>query len=188
MTKIALFGTSADPPTAGHQSIIRWLSDHFNYVGIWAADNPYKNHQTSLDHRIAMLKLLIDNIDPPRHNIYLSKSLSHRRSLMSVGKAKEIWGNNVNYFLVIGSDLVKQIRQWYRIDELLAEVSILIIPRPGYAINESDLKALEEIGGKYEIAELNAPAVSSTAYRKHGNETVLIQPVQDYIHQEKLYA
>ncbi|MDJ0845721.1 nicotinate-nucleotide adenylyltransferase [Crocosphaera sp.] len=188
MTKIALFGTSADPPTAGHQSIIRWLSDHFDYVGIWASDNPYKEHQTSLEHRMAMLKLLIDNIDPPRHNIFLSKSLSHRRSLISVRKAKDRWGNKSTYFLVIGSDLIKQIRQWYRIDELLAEVSILIIPRPGYAINESDLKALKEIGGKCEIAELNAPAVSSTAYRKHGNENVLIKPIQDYIHQEKLYA
>lgn len=188
MTRIALFGTSADPPTEGHQSIVHWLSDHFDYVGIWASDNPYKEHQTSLDHRMAMLKLLIDNIDPPRHNIYLSKSLSHRRSLMSVGKAKDRWGNKATYFLVIGSDLIKQIRQWYRIDELLAEVSILIIPRPGYAINESDLKALEEIGGKCEIADLNAPAVSSTAYRKHGNKNVLIQSIQDYIHQEKLYA
>ena len=187
MTKIALFGTSADPPTAGHQSIICWLSNHFDYVGIWAADNPYKDHQTSLDHRLAMLKLLIDNIDSRGDNIYLSKSLSHRRSLISVGKAKEIWGEDAEYFLVIGSDLVKQIRQWYRIDELLGEVSLLIVPRPGYTINESDLKSLEDIGGKYEISELKAPAVSSTAYRKNGKENVLIQPVQDYIDKEKLY-
>ncbi|MEL4894640.1 nicotinate-nucleotide adenylyltransferase [Crocosphaera sp. Alani8] len=188
MTKIALFGTSADPPTAGHESIVRWLSEHFDYVGIWAADNPYKNHRTSLDHRMAMLKLLIDNINASSNNIHLSKSLSHRHSIVSVGKAKEIWGENADYFFVIGSDLVKQICQWYRINELLAEVSLLIVPRPGYTIKESDLKGLEEIGGKYEIADLNAPAVSSTAYRKHGNENVLIPPIQDYIHQEKLYA
>ena len=25
--KIALFGTSADPPTAGHQKILRWLCE-----------------------------------------------------------------------------------------------------------------------------------------------------------------
>ncbi len=188
MTKIALFGTSADPPTAGHQSIIRWLSEHYDWVGIWASDNPFKEHQTSLDHRMAMLKLLIENIAPPRHNIYLSKRLSHRRSLVSVAKAKEIWGEEVDYFLVIGSDLIKQICQWYRIEELLTQVSILVIPRPGYFINESDLKKLEKLGGKYEIADLNAPAVSSTAYRKYGNEDVLIRPIQDYINQEKLYA
>ncbi|MFN6300225.1 MAG: nicotinic acid mononucleotide adenylyltransferase, partial [Microcystis sp.] len=27
MLKIALFGTSADPPTAGHQAILKWLSE-----------------------------------------------------------------------------------------------------------------------------------------------------------------
>lgn len=188
MKKIALFGTSADPPTAGHQSIIRWLSDHYDQVGIWASDNPFKEHQTSLEHRMTMLELLIENISSPRHNIYLSKQLSHRRSLMSVAKAKEIWGEEVDYFLVIGSDLVKQICQWYCIEELLTQVSILVIPRPGYLINEFDLKELEKLGGKYEIADLNAPAVSSTAYRKYGNEDVLIRPIQDYINQEKLYA
>jgi 8-oxo-dGTP diphosphatase len=35
---------------------------------------------------------------------------------------------------------------------------------------KSDLEALVELGGKYQVADLNAPAVSSTAYRKHGNE------------------
>ncbi|NEP57541.1 MAG: nicotinic acid mononucleotide adenylyltransferase, partial [Symploca sp. SIO2G7] len=27
--KIALFGTSADPPTAAHQAILSWLSHHY---------------------------------------------------------------------------------------------------------------------------------------------------------------
>lgn len=188
MTTVALFGTSADPPTAGHQSIIRWLSDHYDWVGVWASDNPYKDHQTPLEHRLQMLRLLIDNIDPPRQNICLSKALSHRRSLMSVAKAKEIWGPAADYTLVIGSDLIRQIRQWYHIEELLNEVSILVVPRPGYSINQSDLQALEELGGKYKVADLDAPAVSSTAYRKDRDEEVLIRPIQDYIHQEKLYA
>lgn len=187
MTTIALFGTSADPPTAGHQSILRWLSDHYDWVGVWASDNPFKNHQTSLSHRMAMLRLLIEDIRPPRHNIYLSEKLSHRRSLMSVAKAQEIWGEKANYTLVIGSDLVSQIRRWYHIEELLEQVNILIVPRPGYSIAQKDLVALKELGGNYQVAELDAPAVSSTAYREDRNEAVLIQPIQDYIYQEQLY-
>lgn len=187
MTKIALFGTSADPPTEGHQSILRWLSENYDWVGIWASDNPFKNHQTSLAHRMAMLRLLIDDINPRRDNLYLSEKLSHRRSLISVAKAKEIWGENADYTLVIGSDLIGQIRHWYHIEELLRKVNILVIPRPGYPLLEQDLIALKELGGNYQIANLNAPAVSSTAYREHGNNNVLIQPIQDYIYQEQLY-
>ena len=43
--RIALFGTSADPPTAGHQKILRWLSEGYDRVAVWAADNPFKCHQ-----------------------------------------------------------------------------------------------------------------------------------------------
>ncbi|MGL5832760.1 MAG: nicotinate-nucleotide adenylyltransferase, partial [Waterburya sp.] len=32
MKKIALFGTSADPPTIGHQTILQWLSQHYDHV------------------------------------------------------------------------------------------------------------------------------------------------------------
>lgn len=188
MTKIALFGTSADPPTAGHQTILGWLCDHYDYVAVWASDNPFKAHQTSLEHRLEMLRLLISEIDPPRHNISVYEQLSDRRSLHSVQKAKEIWGNEPEYSLVIGSDLVGQIRRWYRAEELFQEVKILIVPRPGYAINPQDLETLLGLGGQYEIADLKVPGVSSTAYREKQDKTVVTQPVKDYIHQEKLYA
>ena len=55
MTQIALFGTSADPPTSGHQAILLWLSQRFDKVVVWASDNPFKTHQTLLEHRMAML-------------------------------------------------------------------------------------------------------------------------------------
>ena len=48
--RVALFGTSADPPTSGHQKILSWLSERYDWVAIWAADNPFKSHQTSLTH------------------------------------------------------------------------------------------------------------------------------------------
>jgi nicotinate-nucleotide adenylyltransferase len=63
-------------------------------------------------------------------------------------KLREIWGEEAEYFLVIGSDLIKQIRQWYHIDELLAEVSILVVPRPGYLIDEVRFRSISRIRGK----------------------------------------
>lgn len=188
MTKIALFGTSADPPTAGHQTILQWLCDHYDYVAVWASDNPFKDHQTSLEHRLEMLRLLISEIDPPRDNIGVYEQLSDRRSLHSIQKAKEIWGDKADYSLVIGSDLVGQIRRWYRSEDLFQQVKILIVPRPGYLIDEKDLATLHSLGAKCEIADLKVPGVSSTAFREKKDKTVVTQPIKDYIHQEKLYA
>ncbi|MDE5114158.1 MAG: adenylyltransferase/cytidyltransferase family protein, partial [Trichodesmium sp. St15_bin1_1] len=55
MTKIALFGTSADPPTVGHKMIIEWLSQNFDKAVVWVSDNPFKYHETSLEQRAIML-------------------------------------------------------------------------------------------------------------------------------------
>nr|WP_245817572.1 nicotinate-nucleotide adenylyltransferase [Hydrococcus rivularis] len=188
MTKIALFGTSADPPTAAHQAILEWLSEHYDWVAVWASDNPFKGHQTSLEHRMEMLRLLIEEIKTPRKNIRVYEELSHLRSLISVKKAKELWGNEAEYHLVIGSDLVNQIRRWYRLEELLKQVQILVIPRPGYPIAEEDLEALRSLGGKCIVADLDAPAISSTAYREKRDKDIVTQPVKEYIKREKLYV
>jgi nicotinate-nucleotide adenylyltransferase len=50
MQKIALFGTSADPPTAGHKTILSWLSQNFDWVAVWASDNPFKIGNAAVNH------------------------------------------------------------------------------------------------------------------------------------------
>jgi nicotinate-nucleotide adenylyltransferase len=187
MKKIALFGTSADPPTAGHQKILRWLSEHYDWVAVWAADNPFKSHQTLLAHRAAMLRLLITDIEAPKHNIALEQELSSFRTLETLYKAKLRWGEDTDYTLVIGSDLLHQLPRWYRIEELLQQVQLLIVPRPGYEIDQSSLEAVEVLGGKIAIASLTGLDVSSTAYREHGNTEALIPPIAAYINQQHLY-
>lgn len=188
MIKVALFGTSADPPTSAHQAILEWLSKHYDRVAVWASNNPFKGHQTPLEHRMEMLRLLIEEIETPQKHLGVYEQLSHLRSLISVEKAREIWGNEAEYTLVIGSDLVNQILRWYRIEELLQQVQILVIPRPGYPIKEEDLEALRSLGGKCKIADVDAPAISSTAYREKRDKNAVTAPVKDYIKREKLYA
>ena len=188
MINIALFGTSADPPTAGHQAIIEWLADHYDLVAVWASDNPFKSHQTPLEHRSQMLRLLIEEIEPPRSNISLYQSLSSPRTLETVEKARVHWGPQVNFTVVIGADLVSQMPDWYQIDQLLKQVQLLVVPRPGYEIDEFGIKKLRELGAEVAIADLKAPAVSSTAYRENGDTEAVTPPVVDYIHREQLYT
>jgi len=187
MVNIALFGTSADPPTSGHQAILNWLSHHYDLVAVWASDNPFKSHQTPLEHRAKMLRLLIEEIQPPRENIILYQSLSSSRTLETVEKARQHWGEHVNLALVIGSDLIGQMPRWYQVEHLLNQVQLLVVPRPGYEIDEAGLEELRKLGAEIAIADLQAPAVSSTAYRENGDTQAITPPVEDYIHQEQLY-
>lgn len=186
MTSIALFGTSADPPTAGHQAILIWLADHYDQVLVWASDNPFKSHQTPLAHRAEMLQLLINDIDPPRQTIQLHQELSSPRALKTVQQARQVW-TDAELTLTIGSDLITQLPRWYQVDDLLQHVKLLVVPRPGYAITEADLASLRQRGAEITVAELAVPAVSSTAYREAGDAEVVTPPVEAYIHREHLY-
>ena len=185
MTQIALFGTSADPPTVGHLSIIRWLSKNYDHVAVWAADNPFKEHGASLSQRYDMLQLLVDELEQP--NIILDEKLGDRRSLNTVNVAKEIWGEEAEYLLVIGSDLATQIPRWYRAKDLLAQVTLLIFPRKGYPIPPEALKQITGLKGQWQEANYTPPPVSSTEYRTDGQNHMIIEAIADYISQENLY-
>jgi len=185
--KIALFGTSADPPTVGHQTILHWLSQHYDRVVVWASDNPFKQDQTPLINRTEMLGLAIADINLTHNNINLHPELSDRYTLVTVNKAREKWGKEAEFTLVIGSDILAQINSWYRIEELLAQVKVLVVPRLGYGIKDEDLTALKEVGGIFAIASLNAPKVSSSLYRLQKDKSLVTPAVNNYILQNNLY-
>ena len=188
--KIALFGTSADPPTAGHQAILSWLCSKYDRVAVWAADNPFKSHQASLSHRAAMLESLINDLKinlKTSNNIALEQELSSLRTIETLAKARERWGDETEFTLVVGSDLIAQLPRWYQASKLLQQVKLLVVPRPGYAINQSSLEAIQNIGGEIAIANLTGPDVSSTDYRKNGNLENLTPSVAAYILIEHLY-
>lgn len=182
---IALFGTSADPPTIGHQAILKWLGNHFDQVAVWASDNPFKAHQTPLEHRQEMLRRLIQDINPSQENVAVYPELSDPKTLTTVQRARQRW-SNAEFIFVIGSDLVPKLTQWYRIEAVLSQVQLLVIPRPGYPLEEQDLQQLQQ-KGKLAIADFMGPDMSSTAYRHQGNGLGLTPSVKAYIHQEGLY-
>jgi nicotinate-nucleotide adenylyltransferase len=200
--QIALFGTSADPPTIAHQEIIGWLASQFDEVAVWAADNPFKVHGASLEQRSQMLKLLISELHPSiSHHVQVNPCLSSRRTIETLDRAKEIW-DDANFTLVVGADLVAQLPQWYRVSELLAQVKLLIVPRTGNEIAPASLKILAELGAQISIAPLATPVISSTIVRTNRSQSVsereshlspsesivgLTPAVARYIQQQELY-
>jgi nicotinate-nucleotide adenylyltransferase len=187
--KIALFGTSADPPTIAHQEIISWLASQFDIVAVWAADNPFKTHGASLEQRSQMLELLIAEIDSSlSKQAQVYRGLSSQRTLETLITARSIW-NDSEFILTIGADLIKQLPDWYRARELLTQVALLIIPRTGNQIAIKDLQILtEDLGAKITIAPLSTPPISSTVIRNSHSIVGLTPRVAEYIQQHQLYA
>lgn len=187
MLQVALFGTSADPPTTGHRAIMEWLATRFDEVAVWAADNPFKVDQTPLVHRQAMLALLLEAVGQQYSNVRLCPHLSDGRSLNSVRLAQQHWPH-AQLFLVVGSDVLDSLSSWYRVDELLNMVHLQIVPRPGFPVNGADLNTLQTLGANLTVAaDFVGPDVSSTEYRQKKAEDVMIPAIASYIHQHSLY-
>ncbi len=185
--RIALFGTSADPPHRGHCEILRWLATQFDHVAVWASDNPFKAHQSPLRDRATMLHLMIQDIPTPEGHIALHEDLSHSRTLFSVERARDQWPD-AELTLVVGSDLVQQLPRWYKARELLQQVRILVVPRPGYDLSEHVLMEVQQKGGDITVADIPKTFdVSSTYYRQTDDSDALPTAVRAYINQKKLY-
>ena len=56
---IALFGTSADPPTIGHKKILEELSKIYSFTVSYVSNNPNKKHKEDISIRSHLLNLLL---------------------------------------------------------------------------------------------------------------------------------
>jgi len=186
MMSIALFGTSADPPTYGHQAIVAWLAQRFDRVAVWAADNPFKSHRAPLDCRTAMLRVLVESIEPRSTHVQVCPDLSHPRTVVVLERAQERWPDAA-LSLVIGSDLVTQLPRWYRSAEIMERAQLLVIPRPGYPLDTAAIGHLADLGARVEVADLSGPAGSSSAYREAGDRNSIPPAIEAYIRGEQLY-
>ncbi|MGI0490781.1 nicotinate-nucleotide adenylyltransferase [Alkalinema pantanalense CENA528] len=184
--KIALFGTSADPPTLGHLTILQWLVQRFDHVAVWASDNPFKADQVPLPHRTRMMQLLVQELHLPETKVRVYPELSYPRTLFTLAKAQEYWPEG-EFTLTIGADIVPQIPTWYQAQQLLSQVHLVVIPRPGYVLDPQAIDRLRQLGTTIEIADLATPDVSSTAYRTQLHASSVPPSIQSYIHQEQLY-
>ena len=76
---LALFGTSADPPTRGHQALLEGLLSRYGQVSTWASDNPMKQHGAPLKLRARLLGTLVQQLGDAR--LTLAQELSSKGRL-----------------------------------------------------------------------------------------------------------
>ena len=181
---IALFGTSADPPTIGHKKILEELSKIYAFTIGYVSDNPNKNHKENISIRSHLLKTLIDDLDNPK--ILFNQRISSQWAVESIKKCKEIYKFN-NLDFVIGSDLIKDIFYWKNFDKIILEVSFFIILREGYPVESNTLKMLETYRVKFKISTIKTPNISSSKFRLNFNCSNLPSSLIDIVKKNNLY-
>ena len=181
---IALFGTSADPPTIGHKKILEELSKIYDFTISYVSNNPQKKHIEDISIRSHLLKTLIDDLDNPK--ILFNQKISSQWAVESIKKCKEIYKFN-NLDFVIGSDLIKDIFYWKNFDKIILEVSFFIILREGYPVESNTLKMLETYRVKFKISTIKTPNISSSKFRLNFNCSNLPSSLIDIVKKNNLY-
>ena len=182
--RIALFGTSADPPTIGHKKILEELSNIYSFIITYASDNPQKRHKENIFFRNLLLKTLIKDINNPK--IIFNQKISSPWAIESIEKCKKIYAFNKIDF-VIGSDLITEIFSWKKFDKIIQEVKLLIIKREGYPIESNTLKMLETHKVIFEISSFNVPNISSSMVRLNKNYSDMPKSLIDIVKKKNLY-
>ena len=181
---IALFGTSADPPTIGHKKILEELSKIYAFTISYVSNNPQKKHIEDISIRSHLLKTLIDDLDNPK--ILFNQKISSQWAVESIKKCKEIYKFN-NLDFVIGSDLIKDIFYWKNFDKLIMEISFFIILREGYPVESNTFKMLETYKVKFKISTIKIPNISSSKLRSNLNYSNLPTSLINIVKKNNLY-
>jgi nicotinate-nucleotide adenylyltransferase len=182
---IALFGTSADPPTVGHKKILEELSKIYTFTISYVSNNPNKKHKEDISIRSYLLETLIKDLDNPK--IIFNQGVSSQWAVESIKNCKRIYKFS-NLDFVIGSDLIQDIFCWKKFDKIVKEVSFFIIVRDGYPVEPSILKMLETNKVKFKISTIKIPKISSSKFRLNYNYSNLPKSLVDIIKKNNLYV
>lgn len=185
MSRLALFGTSADPPTRGHRALLEGLLGLFPAVVTWASDNPLKQHGAPLEVRTALLAALVDAIDDPR--LSLEPELSSPWAVETLERARTRWPDRELVF-VVGSDLAGQIPRWKRADALLRSCRLGIARREGWPLQPEDLEQLRGLGATLDLLPLAIPPSASSRIRERLDPAQVPSELWPVLLQHNLYG
>ena len=185
INSIALFGTSADPPTLGHEALLSELTKTFPKVITWASDNPDKKHHIPLLKRTQLLRILVKKISHPK--LELVQELSSPRTIHTLQKAFQLWPE-ASFSFVIGSDLAVEIPKWLNPKSILNKAKIAIAIREGWPISDQQIEEIKKLGGEIELLPFKIPESSSSKFREKLQEGLVPSELIPTLLEENLYG
>lgn len=175
MKQIGLFGGSFDPIHKGHIKLALECINQLNLDEVWfilAYDQPLKEgHYESFENRLDLIEVAIKDY-PQLKVIDIERKLSKPSySYHTTLALKEQYDHN--FVWIIGSDNLKSLDQWYRIEDLKELLEFVVVRRN------------QEVVENYRVVDFDDEA-SSTAIRM-GMFKYLDEAVCDEIYRKHLY-
>ncbi|HEX6593121.1 MAG TPA: nicotinate-nucleotide adenylyltransferase [Bacillota bacterium] len=186
MKRIGILGGTFDPPHIGHLIIAEEVRIALHLQEVWfipTHEPPHKQQATSdVKDRLQMLEKAIGD-----HPSFKMNTIEIERSgksyTIDTMKTLKRLHQDVQFYFIIGADMVEYLPKWYKIEELIELVTFVGVKRSGY-----------ELKSKYPVKEVDIPMIdiSSTLIRKRlskGQSVKYLVPdhVISYIKEQRLY-
>jgi nicotinate-nucleotide adenylyltransferase len=201
--RVGLFGGTFDPVHFGHLIMAEQCREQGNLDQVWfvlAPRPPHKTEQaiTRFDQRAEMLQLAVaghpsfrveeieNELDGPSYTVRTVAELCRRHP-------------DVEFWLLLGSDTLRDLPTWRDPEALLAQVGLLVSARPGVeVVSAQDLRAAlprlpPEVPVRLQVVESPLLQISSRDLRERaaaGRTIRYMVPraVEVYIHEKKIYG
>ena len=137
--KIGLFFGSFNPMHIGHKVIASYLAEFSELEQVWfvvSPQNPLKQKQSLLDqyHRLMIIRMELE--DNPKLEVsdieFGMPQPSY--SIDTLVRLKEEHPEN-EYALIMGADNLQNFHKWKNYEQILADYSVYVYPRPGIEIS-----------------------------------------------------
>jgi len=191
--KICLFGGTFDPPHIGHLLIAQTVCEAENFdkiLFIPAFIPPHKNVTTSIEDRVAMVKLAIrDNphfecsdVDIIRQGVSYTID-----SIQDIKKRSGLSSDEIYY--LIGSDSLIDFKNWKNPREILNESKVIVAIRPGFRPSDIPHWILQKV----HFANIPRFELASSKIRTRWVKGLTIRymvtlPIWEYINDNSLYS
>ena len=191
--KVCLFGGTFDPPHIGHLLIAQTVceAENFDKVLFIPAFSPsHKNGITSVDHRINMIKIAIE--DNPKFE-YSDVDIVREGTSYTIDSIIDI-KNKLNLkkqkvYYLIGSDSLIDLKNWKEPKKILDEAKVIVAIRPGFRPSDIPHWILQDV----HFANIPRFELSSSKIRSRWVADLTIRymvtlPIWEYINENNLYS
>ena len=213
--RIGLYGGSFDPIHNGHLSIVRGAlrSGAVDLVMVIpTVRNPFKRGKvlSAAPYRYYMVKETIEaEINDDRVIVsdaefytegisytvntlhYLTDKNRIREVLTKAGTDESKATEDHTYFWLCGSDILSMFDKWYRAEEIISMVSLLVASRPGDGvdIDEERIRLNKAFGHEVPILKFDIDGVeaSSSDIKRTGDDKEIPETARDFIKEHALY-
>jgi nicotinate-nucleotide adenylyltransferase len=178
--RVALYGGSFNPPHVAHQLAALYVLETQDVDELWLVPcfkHPFDKPLEPFEDRLEMCRRAAAALGPRARVSDCEGRLGGASRTLRTVTALRAENPGVEFRLIVGADLVREVPSWYGAEELLRLVRLIVVGRAGFE------------GGDGPVM----PAISSSEVRRRlaqgeSVEALVPRSVLDYVRQRKLYG